>query len=113
MRPSAPRSGSRPICATPARNLSPPPVSQEGSFQHQPLIVEHVIERFPPSPEQRRQQMGARSKLNVAFLNGSVFVAALVGLLCKSWVAFGIVLTVLLIGNFLMGEIRPGKRGRE
>jgi hypothetical protein len=57
--------------------------------------------------------MGARSKLNVAFLNGSVFVAALVGWLCKSWAAFGLVLAVLLIGNFVMGEIRPGKRRKE
>jgi type IV secretory pathway TrbD component len=57
--------------------------------------------------------MGARGKLNVAFLNGSVFVAALVGFLFKSWVAFGFVLALLLIGNFIMGEIRPGKRRRE
>jgi type IV secretory pathway TrbD component len=54
--------------------------------------------------------MGARSKLNVAFLNGSVFVAALVGFVFKSWAAFALVLVVLLLGNFLMGEIRPGKR---
>ena len=57
--------------------------------------------------------MSARRKLNVAFFNGSVVVAVIVGLLFGSWVAFAIVLVVLLIGNLLMGEIRPSKRDKK
>ena len=54
--------------------------------------------------------MSARKKLNVAFLNGSVIVAAVVGLLFGSWAAFALVLALLLVGSLLAGEIRLGKR---
>lgn len=56
--------------------------------------------------------MGARRKLNVAYVNGSLFLAAVVGLLAQSWVVFFLVLVVALIGNFVTGEIRPRGRSR-
>ena len=54
--------------------------------------------------------MNARSKLNLAFLNGSLVVAAVIGLLTGSWAVFILVLAILLAGNFLRGDIRPPKR---
>ena len=54
--------------------------------------------------------MNARSKLNHAFLNGSVLIAAAIGMLVGSWSVFIVVLVILLAGNVLRGEIRPPKR---
>ena len=54
--------------------------------------------------------MSARRKLNGAFFNGSLIVAALVGLLFGSWTMFALTFAALLIGNLLLGEIRPTKR---
>ena len=56
--------------------------------------------------------MGAREKLNVAYLNGSLVLAAVVGVLAQSWSAFFITLTVLLGFNLYQHEIRPHKPGR-
>lgn len=50
--------------------------------------------------------MNARNKLNVAYLNGAVIVAGILGLLTQSWAIFGVVLIGLLIGNVLSGAIR-------
>jgi type IV secretory pathway TrbD component len=55
--------------------------------------------------------MGARTKLNRAFFNGSLLLAAAVGLVTNSWLVFGFVLVILLALNLLSGEIRP-RRGR-
>ena len=54
--------------------------------------------------------MSARRKLNVGFFNGSLIVAAFVGWLFRSWTMFAITFAVLLIGNLLLGEIRPTRR---
>ncbi len=54
--------------------------------------------------------MGARSKLNVAYAQGCVIVAAIVGLLAQSWMAFTVVLAVTVLGCVVAGDIRP--RGR-
>ena len=54
--------------------------------------------------------MSARRKLNVAFFNGSLVAAVVVGLLFRSWTLFAITFAVLLIGNLLLGEIRPTRR---
>jgi ABC-type antimicrobial peptide transport system permease subunit len=51
--------------------------------------------------------MSARRKLNVAFVNGSLVVAAAVGLLAGSWPVFWIALVMLLVANIYRGDIRP------
>jgi len=50
--------------------------------------------------------MGARSKLNGAFLNGSLLLAGLIGGLTESWVVFWLALAGLLMANLTSGEIR-------
>jgi hypothetical protein len=57
--------------------------------------------------------MSARRKLNAAFFNGSLIVAAVIGLLFESWAVFGLILVVLVIGNLVAGEIRPDNRRQE
>jgi len=54
--------------------------------------------------------MGARSKLNGAFLNGSLLIAGLIGGMAQSWVVFWLALAGLVIANLVSGEIRPTRR---
>lgn len=54
--------------------------------------------------------MGARQKINVAAVNGCLFLAVLVGLLTQSWLAFGMALVVLIGLAFHAGDIRPNRR---
>jgi hypothetical protein len=54
----------------------------------------------------------AREKLNSAFFQGSVLVAALAGWACSSWAVCAVTLVTLLVANLVAGDIRPGKRGR-
>jgi len=56
--------------------------------------------------------MGARSKLNGAFLNGSLLIAGMIGALTQSWIVFGLALAGLVIANLNSGEIRLTGRGR-
>ncbi len=56
--------------------------------------------------------MSARRKLNQAFFTGSLLLAALVGLVTRSWWVFVLVLMVLLAGNLYSGDIRPPKPKR-
>lgn len=56
--------------------------------------------------------MGAREKLNIAYLNGSLFLAAIVGGLAKSWPVFFITLVGLLGLNLYLHEIRPQRPGK-
>ena len=51
--------------------------------------------------------MSARKKLNIAFVNGSLVVAAAIGLLAGSWPVFWVALAVLLGANIYRGDIRP------
>lgn len=56
--------------------------------------------------------MGARAKLNEAYLIGSILLAAVVGGLAGSWTVFVVTFIVLLGSNLYSGDIRPGHRGR-
>ncbi len=56
--------------------------------------------------------MGARQKLNVAYVNGGLLVAAILGVASQSWAVFLASLAVLIGGSVYLGEIRPGGRGR-
>jgi hypothetical protein len=55
--------------------------------------------------------VGARQKLNGAFVGGSLIIAAIAGFVTQSFVVF-LISAIALIGlNFYTGDIRPGKRG--
>jgi hypothetical protein len=56
--------------------------------------------------------VGARTKLNVAAINGSLVIATVVGLALESWPAFWAVAILLVVGNLYAGAIRPGSRRR-
>ena len=56
--------------------------------------------------------MGARQKLNQAFITDSVLLATAAGMLAQSWLVFAGVLAVLLASNLYLGEIRPGRISR-
>ena len=49
----------------------------------------------------------ARTKLNLAYYNGCLFVAAVFGLIAESWAVFVAALAVLIGCGFYGGEIRP------
>lgn len=54
--------------------------------------------------------MGARQKLNAAYFQGSLVVAAFAGRIAQSWAVFIVVLAVLVGVCLYAGEIRPTKR---
>ncbi|MBN8627375.1 MAG: hypothetical protein J0M17_18005 [Planctomycetes bacterium] len=56
--------------------------------------------------------MGARQKLNRAYVNGAVLCGAVAGLVTESWFWFFFMLCVCLAGSYYDGEIRPGRRRR-
>jgi hypothetical protein len=60
--------------------------------------------------------VGARQKLNAAYFNGCLIVAALVGLVAQSWTLFGLTLIVTVALCCHSGEIRhrpgSGQAGR-
>ena len=50
--------------------------------------------------------MGARQKLNQAFVNGSVLWAAVAGVLTQSWPVFWAALVLFLVVHWYFGGIR-------
>ena len=56
--------------------------------------------------------MGARQKLNMAYLEGGLILAAAFGVLAQSWAVFWVTLAVLIGGGLHAGTIRPGGRSR-
>lgn len=54
--------------------------------------------------------MGARQKLNHAYLNGALIIAAVVGIATQSWAAFWLAALFAAGTNLLAGNIRL--RGR-
>ena len=59
--------------------------------------------------------MGAQTKLNASYFNGSLLLAMLIGWLTQSWSAFSLALAVLLACNLYLNEIRlkrPRKPGQ-
>ena len=59
--------------------------------------------------------MGARKKLNSAYLTGSVLVAGLIGYTAGSWGVFVLALAVLVASNLVSGDVRldQRKKGRD
>ena len=57
--------------------------------------------------------MGARQKLNVAFLNGSLLIAGIAGTASGSGWVFVVALIVLVASNIFLDRIRFSKRDRK
>ena len=51
--------------------------------------------------------MGARTKLNAAYLNGALLVASAIGLGMQSWGAFFVTAGLLIVLQVSAGGIRP------
>ena len=56
--------------------------------------------------------MSARTKLNVAYANGCLLLAAVLGLVAGSWPVFAAALAVSFVGCLCSGEIRLTGRAR-
>ena len=56
--------------------------------------------------------MGARAKLNWAYVNGALLLAAVVGVLSGSGAAFLFAAVGLLAAQIAAGNVRPWPRGR-
>ena len=54
--------------------------------------------------------MGARKKLNSAYLTGSVLIAGLIGYASGSWGILVLALAVLIGANLLSGDVRLDQR---
>ena len=52
--------------------------------------------------------MGAKQKLNEAYLNGALLMAIAIGVCCNSLTAFYIAASVLILMQTAIGGIRPG-----
>jgi hypothetical protein len=56
--------------------------------------------------------VSARTKLNAAFINGAILLAAVVGRILQSWSVFFFALIVFLAVSLYAGEIRPNRTYR-
>lgn len=56
--------------------------------------------------------MSARKKLNQAYVNGALIIAAIVGLATQSWTVFVSATTFLVLAALYAGDIRPTSRRR-
>ncbi len=55
--------------------------------------------------------MGARQKLNVAYFNGCLILAAVIGAFTGSGLVFLVALVALVFGGYVSGDIRPRSKG--
>lgn len=57
--------------------------------------------------------MGARQKLNQAYLNGTLVIATVVGVATQSWTVFWLAALIVAGSSFYAGNIRlNGRRGK-
>jgi hypothetical protein len=56
--------------------------------------------------------MAARRKLNQAYFNGAMFLAALVGFVAQSWTVFVIAAAIGVAGSLVGGELRLASPNR-
>lgn len=54
--------------------------------------------------------MGAREKLNQAYVAGSLVFAAIAGAMAGSWLVFIITAAILVSMHMASGDIRPSRR---
>ncbi len=53
----------------------------------------------------------ARQKLNVAYFNGCLILAAIIGAATGSRLVFVLALVALVLGGYVSGDIRPRSKG--
>ncbi len=56
--------------------------------------------------------MNARGKLNVAYVNGAIVLAAVAGVLSQSWIVFIVFLVGGVLLSLFVANIRPSPRHR-
>jgi hypothetical protein len=56
--------------------------------------------------------LNARGKLNVAYINGSIVLAAIAGMLSQSMIVFIAFLVGGVLASLYLGNIRPSPRHR-
>ncbi len=59
----------------------------------------------------RSSPAGARQKLNVAYFNGCLILAAIIGGSAESGLVFVLALIALVLGGYASGDIRPRSKG--
>ncbi len=59
----------------------------------------------------RSSPAGARQKLNVAYFNGCLILAAVIGAFTGSGLVFLVALVALVLGGYVSGDIRPRSKG--
>jgi hypothetical protein len=57
--------------------------------------------------------MGARQKLNQAYLNGTLVMATMIGFMAQSWNVFWLALALGIASSFFGGEIRTNGRPKK
>ena len=65
-----------------------------------------MVSRSLHKAGQRERGMGAKQKLNAAHVDGTWFVAGVIGLITGSWPIFVLALIVLVVGSIYAGNIR-------
>jgi hypothetical protein len=73
------------------------------------ILISHLTNR---EYYQKEEILSARTKLNVAFLQGAIVVAALIGYSFQSWTAFFLIAAVLIVLAMYGRDIRPGSGRR-
>ena len=59
----------------------------------------------------RSSPAGARQELNVAYFNGCLILAAVIGAFTGSGLVFLLALVALVLGGYVSGDIRPRSKG--
>ncbi len=59
----------------------------------------------------RSSTLGARQKLNIAYFNGCLILAAVIGAVAGSGLVFLLALIALVTIGYASGDVRPRRRG--
>ena len=54
--------------------------------------------------------MGARQKLNAAYVNGALIISGILGYVCQSFAVFLIAFVIILASEVTAGDIRSGPK---
>jgi hypothetical protein len=69
--------------------------------------------RIGPDQPAEEVRMGARDKLNQAYINGAMITGTVLGIVAESWSIFWIAVIYCLASSIHVGEIRFTGRGRK
>jgi hypothetical protein len=65
-----------------------------------------------PTGNREENHLNARAKLNIAYINGSIVLAVIAGMLSQSMIVFIAFLVVGVLTSLYLGNIRPSPRHR-